>query len=69
MKYDAEEQFILDALEKDEIQLSDPSKDALKAVKAAARNTFKKDKSCAGRGVLCHPSAPMTNTSANAYLS
>ncbi len=44
MKYDAEEQFILDAFEKDEIKLSDPSKDDLKAAKAAARNTFKKDK-------------------------
>ena len=44
MKYDDEEKLILDALEKDEIKLSDPSKDELKAVKAAARNTFKKNK-------------------------
>jgi predicted DNA binding CopG/RHH family protein len=43
MKYDDEEKFILDALEKDEITLSDPSKDELKAIKLSANRTFKKN--------------------------
>jgi predicted DNA binding CopG/RHH family protein len=43
MKYDDEEKLILDAFEKDEIKLSDPSKDELKAIKAAANRTFKKN--------------------------
>lgn len=43
MKYDDEEKFILDALEKDDITLSDPSKDELKDIKAAANRTFKKN--------------------------
>ncbi|CAK8713902.1 Antitoxin [Candidatus Electronema halotolerans] len=44
MKYDDEEKMILDALDSDKMQLSDPSKEELKTVKAAARNTFKKNK-------------------------
>jgi predicted DNA binding CopG/RHH family protein len=44
MKYDDEEKIILDALDSDKMQLSDPSKEELKTVKAAARNTFKKNK-------------------------
>lgn len=43
MKYDDEEKLILDAFEKDEIKLSDPSKDEMKAIKAAANRTFKKN--------------------------
>ena len=43
MKYDDEEKLILDALKKNWIQLSDPSKDELKTVKAAAKRTFKKN--------------------------
>ncbi len=43
MKYDDEEKLILDALKKDWIQLSDPSKDELKTVKAAAKRTFNKN--------------------------
>ena len=44
MKYDNEEKLILDALENGQMKLSDPSKEELKAVKEAARNTFKKNK-------------------------
>ena len=44
MKYDDEEKLILDALENGQMKLSDPSKEELKAVKEAARNTFKKNK-------------------------
>lgn len=44
MKYDDEEKMILDALDSDKMQLSDPSKEGMKTVKAAARNTFKKNK-------------------------
>jgi predicted DNA binding CopG/RHH family protein len=43
MKYDDEEKFILDAMEKDDITLSNPSKDELKDIKAAANRTFKKN--------------------------
>lgn len=43
MKYDDEEKFILDALEKDDITLSTPSKDELKDIKAVANRTFKKN--------------------------
>jgi len=43
MKYDDEEKLILDAWEKNGIQLSDPSKDELKTVKAAAKRAFKKN--------------------------
>jgi predicted DNA binding CopG/RHH family protein len=44
MKYDDEEKMILDALDSDIMQLSDPSKEEMKTVKAAAKNTFKKNK-------------------------
>ncbi len=44
MKYDDEEKMILDALDSDMMQLSDPSKEEMKTVKAAAKNTFKKNK-------------------------
>lgn len=44
MKYDTEEQHILDALDKDEITLSSPSKKEVESIKAAARKTFKKDR-------------------------
>jgi hypothetical protein len=44
MKYDDEEKMILDALDSDKMQLSDPSKEEMKTVKAAAKNTFKKNK-------------------------
>jgi predicted DNA binding CopG/RHH family protein len=44
MKYDDEEKLILDALDSDNMQLSDPSKEEMKTVKAAAKNTFKKNK-------------------------
>ncbi len=44
MKYDDEEKMILDALDSDNMQLSDPSKEEMKTVKAAAKNTFKKNK-------------------------
>jgi len=44
MKYDDEENLILDALENGKMKLADPSKEELKAVKTAARNTFKKNK-------------------------
>ena len=44
MKYDKEEKDILNAYESGEIKLSVPSKKEIKAIKAAAENTFKKDK-------------------------
>ncbi len=44
MKYGREEKSILDALEKDNIQLSTPSEMEIKSIKAAANSTFKKDK-------------------------
>ncbi len=44
MKYDREEQAILDALEKDELRLSRPSKREIDAIKMAAKQTFKKDR-------------------------
>jgi predicted DNA binding CopG/RHH family protein len=44
MKYDDEEIEILDAMEKDLIELRTPSKEEIAAIKAAANNTFKKDK-------------------------
>jgi predicted DNA binding CopG/RHH family protein len=45
MKYDKEEQAILDAYERDELTLKTPTKGEIAAMKAAANNTFKKDKS------------------------
>lgn len=44
MKYDKEEKDILNALEKDTMKLSTPSKKEIESIKAAANNTLKKDK-------------------------
>ena len=44
MKYDREEKDILDAYESGKMELSTPSKKEIEAIKAAAENTFKKDK-------------------------
>ncbi len=44
MKYDREEKDILDAYESGSLKLSTPSKKEIESIKAAARNTFKKDK-------------------------
>ncbi|MCK5785769.1 MAG: hypothetical protein KAH54_04315 [Candidatus Sabulitectum sp.] len=44
MKYDKEEQYILDALESGNMKLSTPSPEEIELIKSAANNTFKKDK-------------------------
>lgn len=44
MKYDKEERDILDALEKGKIKLAAPSKKEIESIKAASKNTLKKDK-------------------------
>jgi hypothetical protein len=44
MKYDKEEESIVDAYEKDIMELSKPSKKEIEAIKATARKTFVKDK-------------------------
>jgi predicted DNA binding CopG/RHH family protein len=44
MKYDDEEQHILDELENGNITLSSPSKEEIESIITAADNTFKKDK-------------------------
>jgi len=44
MKYDIEEKYILDALEKGTMKLSTPSKKEIDSIKTAASSTFKKDK-------------------------
>lgn len=44
MKYDKEEENIIDAYESGNMNLSIPSKKEIEAIKAAAVNTFKKDK-------------------------
>ena len=44
MKYNKEEKELLDLYESGEIALSRPSKKELAAIKAAADDTFKKDK-------------------------
>lgn len=44
MKYDQEEKEILDAYESGKMKLSKPSLKELEAIKAAAKNTFRKDK-------------------------
>ena len=44
MKYDKEEKDILDAYESGKMKLSSPSKKEIEVIKAAAENTFKKDK-------------------------
>ncbi len=44
MKYDKEEKNILEAFESGNLKLSKPSKREIESMKAAAHNTFKKDK-------------------------
>ena len=44
MKYNKEEKYILDALEKDTIKLSTPSNKEIESIKKAANNTFKKNR-------------------------
>jgi predicted DNA binding CopG/RHH family protein len=44
MKYDKEEEAILEAYKKDKIVLSSPSKKEIEAIKATARKTMVKDK-------------------------
>ena len=44
MKYDKEEKYIIDAVEKGNLKLSTPSKKEIDSIKAAANNTFKKNK-------------------------
>ena len=44
MKYDKEEQYILDALANGNMKLSTPSPEEIESIKSAANNTFKKDK-------------------------
>ena len=44
MKYDREEKDILDAYESGILKISTPSKKEIESIKAAAKNTFKKDK-------------------------
>lgn len=44
MKLNKKENYILDALEQGELELSAPSKKEIESIKSAANNTFKKDK-------------------------
>ena len=44
MQYDKEEKEILEAYESGVMKLSTPSKREIEAIKAAAKNTFKKDR-------------------------
>jgi len=44
MRFDREEKDILDAYESGSLKLSTPSKKEIESIKAAAKNTFKKDK-------------------------
>jgi predicted DNA binding CopG/RHH family protein len=44
MTYKKEEKYILKALEDGKIKLSKPSKKEIESIKAAANNTFKKDR-------------------------
>ncbi len=44
MKYDTEEKGILDAYDSGKMKLSKPTKAKIASIKAAAVNTFKKDK-------------------------
>ncbi|MBW1781996.1 MAG: hypothetical protein JRL30_14790 [Deltaproteobacteria bacterium] len=44
MKFDKEEKDILEAYESGNMKLSSPSKKEIEAIKAIAKNTFKKDK-------------------------
>lgn len=45
MKFDEEEQALIDAYENDELELKTPSKEEIEFIKATAKNTFKKNKS------------------------
>lgn len=44
MKFDKEEKEILEAYESGAMKLATPSKEEIEAIRAAANNTFKKDK-------------------------
>lgn len=44
MKFDPEEQELLDAYDNDQIVLKNPSSKEMEIIKKAAANTFKKDK-------------------------
>lgn len=44
MKYDKEEQYILEALESGNMKLSVPTPEEIESIKSAADSTFKKDK-------------------------
>jgi predicted DNA binding CopG/RHH family protein len=44
MKYNAEEKYLLDALESGKLKLSTPSKEEIESIKTAADHTFKKDR-------------------------
>jgi predicted DNA binding CopG/RHH family protein len=44
MKYDREEKDILDVYESGSLKTTTPSKKEIESIKAAAKNTFKKDK-------------------------
>jgi predicted DNA binding CopG/RHH family protein len=44
MKLDKEEKYILDVLESGNMELSEPSKKEIDSIKAAAKNTFKKNR-------------------------
>ncbi len=44
MKYNEEEKFILESLEKGDMKLSTPSKKEIESIKKAASSTFKKDR-------------------------
>ena len=44
MKYNDEEKEILEALENDLLPLTAPSEEEIKAIKEAAKNTFKKNR-------------------------
>ncbi|MCI5167031.1 MAG: hypothetical protein D3903_13290 [Candidatus Electrothrix sp. GM3_4] len=44
MKFDNEEKGILDALENNKIELSDPSEAEIDTIKTTAKRTFKKNK-------------------------
>ncbi|MCX5885875.1 MAG: hypothetical protein NT096_08205 [Proteobacteria bacterium] len=44
MKYDKEENFIVDAYKKGKMKLSTPSKKEIEAIKATAKKTLVKDK-------------------------
>ena len=44
MKFDKEEKEILDAYKSGSLKISTPSKKEIESIKAAAKNTFKKDK-------------------------